>query len=327
MRASLWLGAALLVSCGFGDNTNSHHHATTTCGDGVKDSGEGCDDGNEVSGDGCSESCSVESANPVCGNGVKEGSEACDDGNVADGDGCSSTCEMQSSCGNGHMDAGEACDDGNSASGDGCSPTCQIEEATACSIMPQSGCSGGTPACDLTAADDGTTACRAVSASGTSDSRCSVLTACSAGYSCVGDLSNDASCMKFCANDSGCSGTGSRCAYTLVNDNGDSLNVKVCSNACDPILQVGCPSGLGCMAYDASGGDITDCRLMGTKSVGATCSSSLQCSPGALCVDDGTARCRLYCKLDQSGGCPTSQTCSAFANTLSIGSTSYGFCH
>jgi hypothetical protein len=133
--------------------------------------------------------------------------------------------------------------------------------------------------------------------------------------------------MQFCTDDTGCSGTGARCAFTLVNDNGDSLNVKVCSNACDPILQVGCPSGLGCMGYNASGGDYTDCRLMGTTNNGGFCSSSLDCRPGSLCVNDGSARCRSFCKLNQSGSCPSTQTCDAFANTLSIGSTTYGFCH
>ena len=160
MRASFWLGAALLLaSCGFGDNTVHHHQVTTSCGDGVKDSGEGCDDGNQVSGDGCSDECSVESANPVCGNGTKEGDEGCDDGNTQDGDGCSASCAVQSLCGNGHKDGSEQCDDGNTASGDGCSPTCQTEASTACSLLPQSGCGGGTPACNLTPADDGTTAC------------------------------------------------------------------------------------------------------------------------------------------------------------------------
>jgi len=101
----------------------------------------------------------------------------------------------------------------------------------------------------------------------------------------------------------------------------------VCSNACDPYLQTGCPSGFGCNVYENAAGDFTDCRKMGTKSVGATCSTSSDCSPGALCVDDGSARCRYYCKLGQSGTCPSPQTCTGFATTVQIGSTSYGFCH
>src|SRR5688500_16666119 len=254
MRLVSLVGAALLVACGFGDNTSSGHHVggnSASCGDGVKDSGEGCDDGNTVSGDGCSDACAVEAANPVCGNGTKEAGEGCDDGNTANGDGCSATCEPQSACGNSKLEGDEACDDGNNASGDGCSPTCQVEMATACSMLPQSGCGGAMPACDLTPAEDGTTACRPVTAQGTSDSLCSNLNACSAGYSCVGEVGVDSSCMKFCADDAGCSGTGSRCAYSLVNDNGDPLNVKVCSNACDVYLQTGCPSGMGCMGFDS----------------------------------------------------------------------------
>jgi hypothetical protein len=198
---------------------------------------------------------------------------------------------------------------------------------TACTLLPQAGCSGGTPACDLTAAEDGKTECRAVTSAGTSDSRCAVATACSAGYSCVGELGVDSTCMKFCADDTGCSGLGSRCAYALESDGGDPLGIKVCSNACDVYLQTGCPSGMGCNVYDSANGDFTDCGVMGTKSVGSTCSASTECSPGALCVNDGTSRCRYYCKLGVSGSCPTSQTCSAFSAALTIGSTSYGFCH
>jgi hypothetical protein len=198
---------------------------------------------------------------------------------------------------------------------------------TACTLLPQAGCSGGTPACDLTEAEDGTTECRAVTAAGTSDSRCAALTACSAGYSCVGELGIDSACMKFCADDTGCSGTGSRCAYGLVADDGDPLDIKVCSNACDPYFSTGCPSGLGCRVIDATDGDYTDCRLMGTKSVGSTCATSDECSPGAFCVNDGTARCRYYCKLGQPSTCPSTQTCSPLSTTYSIGSTSYGYCH
>jgi len=36
------------------------HHYTSTCGNGVHDTGEYCDDGNEVDGDGCSSACSLE---------------------------------------------------------------------------------------------------------------------------------------------------------------------------------------------------------------------------------------------------------------------------
>jgi cysteine-rich repeat protein len=321
----LQLGTALLIACSFGDNSHNHQR-NDACGDGAKEATEGCDDGNTVSGDGCSETCAIETANPVCGNGTMETGEFCDDGNTSDGDGCSASCEVQSLCGNGTIEAGEACDDHNTASGDGCSPTCQVESAGACSMIPQGGCSGATPACDLTPAEDGSTECRAVTASGTSDSRCSALTACSAGYSCVGELNVNSSCMRFCLADGDCSGSGSRCTYTLVNDNNVSLNVKVCSNACDVYNQTGCPSGLGCIGYDRSGGDITDCRLMGSKPDGASCSSTLECSPGSVCVNDGGAYCASYCKVSSSSSCPSGYTCTGFSNSLTIGSTTYGFC-
>jgi len=324
MTHGYWMGAALLVACGFGDNTR--HAQDSACGDGVMQTGEGCDDGNRVGGDGCSDACAIESANPACGNGMRETGELCDDGNTRPGDGCSASCEIESPCGNGTLDDGEACDDGNTASGDGCSTTCQTEGATACSMIPQGGCGGATPACDLTAAEDGTTSCRAVTASGIADSRCSALTACAPGYSCVGDLAVDASCMQFCTTDAGCAGTGSRCAFTLVADNGTSLGIKVCSNACDVYAQTGCPSGLGCVGFDRTGGDFTDCLLMGSRQDGDYCSSTFECLPGSLCVNDGGARCHAYCKMGVSGTCAFGETCTAFASSLVIGGISYGFC-
>jgi cysteine-rich repeat protein len=325
--ASWFLGAVLVTGCGFGDNHVAQHGGTHhACGDGVQDLDEGCDDGNLVSGDGCSEMCAVEAAHPACGNGVREVGEACDDGNAASDDGCSATCTVESVCGNHVRETGEACDDGNTASGDGCSPTCEVETPTACMLVPQGGCTGQAPACDL--ADGGTTACRAVTAQGTSNSHCSVATACKAGYTCVNDDSNLAPwCMRFCAHDSDCNGAGSRCVIGLSDANGDPLNVDVCSNSCNLDTQTGCPSGMGCLGHNATAGDFTDCAYMGTAADGHACTSSVECRPGSACVTSGsTSTCMSYCVVGAAGGC-LAGTCVGFVSPLVIGAVEYGACN
>ncbi len=328
MLKSLWLVTVLAgVGCGFGDNNAVRRTATVACGDGVVDAGEACDDGNLLDGDGCSERCSVEVANPVCGNGTRESNEACDDGNQTAGDGCSPTCTREAVCGNGTREADEECDDGNVASGDGCSPTCDVEAATACSLVPQGGCSGATPACDLD--ENNETACRAVTSQGVSNSHCSTLTACKAGYTCVGNDNavEDPFCARFCITDGDCNATGSRCVHPLVDAQNNPLNVTVCSNACNPVTQSGCAADMGCIAQGASTGDFTDCIYMGNTGDGGACNTSDDCREGFDCIAQGaTSSCRRYCVVGDDSTCPGLQTCESFTSPINIGSTEFGAC-
>ncbi len=315
--------------CGFGDNrarTGPTHHS---CGDGVTDSDEGCDDGNATSGDGCSPTCQVETSAPACGNGVREVGEACDDGNTSNGDGCSPACEVESVCGNGTRETGEACDDGNVASGDGCSPTCQVEMASACGLVPQTGCTGANPACDLADADLHTTACRPVTTNGSSDSLCTTPATCGIGFTCVedGGAGSESSCMRFCTTNAQC-GANSKCAYTLLDGDGASLNVKVCSNSCGILGQTGCPTGWGCLGVHDAGGDFSDCAVMGTTPDGGACTTPADCMPGSTCVGTSTsAVCRSYCNVNTANSCDAGSTCIDFAPPLTINGTTYGACH
>jgi cysteine-rich repeat protein len=253
--------------------------------------------------------------------------ETCDDGNLTSGDGCDANCTT-TACGNGVPTAGEACDDGNLASGDGCSPACQVENATACGLVPQAGCSGGTPACDVD--DNGDTSCRAVTSQGTSNNHCTTDTACKAGYTCLGDgvASHTAWCARFCLADSDCLGTGSRCVIDLANSGGTTIGVTVCSNACDPYAQTGCPTGMGCVGRTATVADYTDCRYMGTKLDGQSCTSHSECLPGSSCVGSaGNTICKSYCIVGNAGSCAAGQTCTPFVGNMTIGTVEYGACN
>ncbi len=140
----------------------------STCGNGVKETGEACDTGgdsatcnsnctvpvcgdyhvNAMANEQCDNgpystaTCEANCKPPVCGDGITNAAagEQCDDGNTASNDGCSSTCTLEG-CGNGTLTPPfEACDDGNPRAGDGCSPLCQVELGWTCTAASPSVC-------------------------------------------------------------------------------------------------------------------------------------------------------------------------------------------
>ncbi len=163
---------------------------------------------------------------------------------------------------------------------------------------------------------------------GTSNDHCSVDTACKLGYTCVAfaAVGSTPVCSRFCAHDSDCLGTGSRCVDGLVGNMGQDLHVTVCSNACDVYGQTGCPSGMGCYGVDATAGDFTDCAYFAGAADGAACTSTTDCLAGSVCVDFGaTKTCESYCVVGNDATCG-SGTCASFASTLHVGTVTYGYC-
>jgi hypothetical protein len=200
-----------------------------------------------------------------------------------------------------------------------------------CTVVPQSGCAGSAPACDITAAADGTLACRAVTAQGGATSHCPALTDCKVGFTCMGDGKGDPDyCAKFCDVDADCSpSTGSRCMNPLQGPTGHPLGVSTCSIACNPSKQTGCPSGMGCLAFDDPAGDFSDCFYMGKTPDGDTCISDADCMPGSSCVNDatGTGACTHFCVVGNDATCPAGlQLCQAFSTPLVIAGVQYGGC-
>ncbi|HEY0251787.1 MAG TPA: hypothetical protein VGC41_09680, partial [Kofleriaceae bacterium] len=219
-----------------------------------------------------------------------------------------------------------ACDDGNTTDDDGCSHDCQIEHPVepVCELIPQSGCDGATPACDLGG-------CRAVTSQGTSNNHCAVDTACKAGYTCVGGNGSDeaAWCARFCEADSDCLGTGSRCVDDLSDASGQPLDVVTCSNACDPYAQTGCPTQMGCLAIYATGGAFTDCFYQGAVAEGGACQSAHDCEDGLACVTHGNSAgvCEPYCIVGNDSTCDDLDTiCVGLLHPLDIGAVEYGVC-
>ena len=122
---------------------NGEGPCVTTCGNGLRVSGEGCDDGNFVDGDGCSATCAVEEGYAcyepggaasrctfTCGDGlIDPPAEECDDADANTDtapNGCRTTCRL-AHCGDGIIDEGEQCDTGDLVSAtaiDACRTTC-----------------------------------------------------------------------------------------------------------------------------------------------------------------------------------------------------------
>ncbi|HUJ57590.1 MAG TPA: hypothetical protein VLX92_03845 [Kofleriaceae bacterium] len=200
----------------------------------------------------------------------------------------------------------------------------------ACTLVPQSGCSGADPACDLTAADDGTVGCRAVTKQGVSNSHCALDTDCKTGYTCVHDDANSADapwCARFCDVDGDCTGIGSRCVDQLVDHNDHGLGIYTCSNSCDVYEQARCPSGMGCLGFTDAGGNYTDCAYMGTTPDGDACTASDQCELGSSCVTvGGASTCAAYCLFGDDTTCDGTELCNEFATPLTINGVEYGFC-
>jgi hypothetical protein len=201
--------------------------------------------------------------------------------------------------------------------------------AAACTLLPQDGCSGAEPACDLTAANDGTTTCRAVTAAGAGADHCPASTDCKTGYTCVHDgvTADVPRCMPFCAHDTDCNGVGSRCTVALVDNQGHDIHVEVCSTSCALVAQTGCPVGMGCIGNVDAAGDYTDCEYMGTTANGRTCTSSTDCRPGSDCITTGSiSACEAYCVVGGSA-CATGKTCTDFDPPMVIGGVTFGSCH
>jgi hypothetical protein len=200
-----------------------------------------------------------------------------------------------------------------------------LDAPTSCTTVPQAGCSGPTPACDIH--DDGTTFCRGVTNAGISNSHCATETECKAGYTCTGDgeATHAKWCARFCTVDSNCLGDGSRCISELEHQ-GNPLGQRVCTNACDPIAQTGCPSDMGCLVANHASGDFSDCFYMEGRPNGAACSFSRECRPGSMCVGNATATCTQICRTNANNTCPSGMTCRSLANPVEIGTSTYGYC-
>ncbi len=202
-----------------------------------------------------------------------------------------------------------------------------------CSLAPQCGCSGSTPACDL--GSGSATACRAAG-TGMETTTCTMDTTCAVGYVCVGDGTNN-SCEKYCSTGADCTAPRGQCVDQLVDSSNKAIpGAVVCSSNCDPTLVTNstCPSGWTCdlftSTYNSTSYNIVDCRKAGTASQGQACSTTVACAAGYTCVNNGTSTvCARLCEPGVSTNCPTNTTCGSFSTPFKVPNTTgteYGAC-
>jgi hypothetical protein len=242
-----------------------------------------------------------------------------------------------------HPDANNAnSPDANTTGGPADANNCSVQP---CTLAPQCGCASN-QACDVSSTGN---VCRADTPSGVVGTTCTADTSCAAGYTCVGDGTND-SCEKYCTSNSDCGSPRGQCVIQLIDQNMNPISGAVmCSSNCDPVAASNplCPSGWSCDLFNATypypNGttyDISDCRKAGTGLQNTDCSASAACSPAYTCVDynaasdpncttAGDCKCARICGVSPAGGeCngTSTPTCTGFSTAFTVGGKTYGVC-
>lgn len=176
---------------------------------------------------------------------------------------------------------------------------------TACTVWPQAGCPAGfkctTQDYSSTVCDTDGQAARGATCTQAPDS-------CKAGSLCFRDAGSGATqCRQFCSSSTDC-GPRTDCLIDL--NAGKTL--KVCTQACDPLVMNSCATGHACYLYEA---EHSDCLGPGAKALGATCTYFDECQAGMTCIN---GRCRKVCKR-ASPACDTGQACAGITTWTSFG--------
>jgi cysteine-rich repeat protein len=314
-----------------------------TCGNGVREAGEGCDDGNTAAGDGCNAMCLIETnlpcnaMTPGTTGGASCASGICDpSGPTGSGP---PTCEAVNTCGNGVREAGEGCDDGDTTAGDSCNAMCLIENNNPCNAMApgntgNASCASGV--CDPTGGAPGV--CKAANVCGNGVREAGE--GCDDGNVTPGDRCN-AMCLietTFPCNAMAPGNTGSAsCASGVCDPTGGAPGVCEAANICgNSVLE----AGEGCDDGNATPGDNCNamclienslpCNAMAPGNTGsASCASGIcdlsgptgsgppTCEAANTCgngvreagegCDDGNAtpgdRCNAMCLIENTNPC------------------------
>jgi hypothetical protein len=144
---------------------------------------------------------------------------------------------------------------------------------------------------------------------------CNQDTDCQAGALCLVNV-----CRKPCLISGDCGAT--RCLSNFD----PLLPALVCTEACTPVSNAGCPASDTCVPLQ--GADGAFCIPGETIPVGTSCvDHAFSCVTGAICYHDPSGAtvdtCRAVC--DPTGGAPCAGSCTA-APDLTVGGHNYGLC-
>lgn len=205
-------------------------------------------------------------------------------------------------------------------------PTC--DEAPCKVVEPQCGCANG-DMCSINAS--GERVCHAPGDTAVGEI-CTDLYSCETGSLCVNTSSTKSLCRKYCDSDNECAG--GLCILQLKDPNnppdGVLPDITLCTQTCDPVTSVGCPSGqsLGCQLYKEQDGQMrvfTLCAGAGNGGQLAACTTNDQCQAGFACftVNMATQECLKYCKVNNPV-CPGGVACQDIG--LVYNGVAYGAC-
>lgn len=227
---------------------------------------------------------------------------------------CRVQCTTDRDCPGGHVCTANACQRADTmldarleaGSDTGQSP---FDAGLTCDPVANTGCPGR---CGLVRGAPG---CVAGGGAGTLHSACATEATCGPGLSCQGGrcvrvcfLARDA----FCGPDLTCSSDGVS-GQTSLSSSGA---VGLCTEACDPVGDTGCPAtGSSCaIGTDRFGHDFTWCRDVGAIASGGACVNAFECAAGLTCY---MSSCRQLCDLSASTGCTSGRCASTpLANLL-----------
>jgi hypothetical protein len=204
-------------------------------------------------------------------------------------------------------------------------PTC--DESPCKLVNPQCGC----PAGDMCAINQDLQ--RECTAPGSIPlgGACQFLYDCAPGGFCAGASSTKAICTEYCDDDAQCGQA--ICVIGLVDEQQNPVpGVTFCSDDCNPINNVGCPSGLTCLLGQEEDGQMRTfgiCRGHGNGAQGTACTDNEDCAAGSACFTlndpNMSKKCLAYCNTS-SPSCPSGSSCTAFNPQFVYKNITFGAC-
>ncbi|MBW2262235.1 MAG: hypothetical protein JRG91_09705 [Deltaproteobacteria bacterium] len=200
--------------------------------------------------------------------------------------------------------------------------------------MPNCGCPAGQKCYTNTTTTPSFTRECTAAGSGTSSSLCTSEAGCAIGTQCIElfgeSTSPESMCYAFCNSETDCPTDASVCLSFFTTE----TYPKVCSHACNPISNSGCPSGTKCqlLTLTTSGTDLTDCTAdMGYVSAGGYCAAEEDCSAGTFCAVS-INECIAMCTYSSGPECTGFEICNLFQDEygtdvmITLDGVSYGYC-
>jgi len=198
--------------------------------------------------------------------------------------------------------------------------TC-VPSGTACSILPQCGCST-TQSCVVVSAANGVASTACLPAGGVAPFHACNGPTCLKGYQCT-----SGACAPYCDANTPCE-NGGECIGGSYLEGGQlkPAGYSICTSNCaleDPASV--CGPGLNCVFFYGPKVPHTGCDLAGSGIGVGACATVIDCAAGYACVGQGD--CRKWCRLGIDSDCLAGQTCEKLGAEFIVHGVEYGACY